>query len=44
MLLPTTFSNPEDEYLHLKKDVQIWDVSVQREIEISGKDAHQLSN
>ena len=42
MLLPTTFSSAQDEYLHLKKDVQIWDVSVQREIEISGKDAHKL--
>ena len=42
MLLPTTFSNVDEEYLHLKKDVQLWDVSVQREIEISGKDAHQL--
>jgi len=42
MLLPTSFSNVDDEYLHLKKDVQLWDVSVQREIEISGKDAHQL--
>ena len=42
MLLPTSFSNVDEEYLHLKKDVQIWDVSVQREIEISGKDAHQL--
>ena len=42
MLLPTTFSTVEEEYLHLKKDVQVWDVSVQREIEISGKDAHKL--
>ena len=42
MLLPTTFSNVNEEYLHLKKDVQVWDVSVQREIEISGKHAHQL--
>tara|TARA_B100000945_G_scaffold311125_1_gene303951 strand:+ start:1246 stop:2352 length:1107 start_codon:yes stop_codon:yes gene_type:complete len=42
MLLPTTFSSVEEEYLHLKKDVQVWDVSVQREIEISGKDAHKL--
>ena len=37
MLLPTSFSNVDEEYLHLKKDVQLWDVSVQREIEISGK-------
>ena len=42
MLLPTSFSNVDEEYLHLKKDVQLWDVSVQREIEISGKDAHKL--
>ena len=42
MLLPTSFSNVDEEYLHLKKDVQLWDVSVHREIEISGKDAHVL--
>ena len=42
MLLPTSFSSPEDEYKHLKEHVQIWDVSVQREIEISGKDSGEL--
>ena len=42
MLLPTTFSSPEEEYVHLKEHVQIWDVSVQREIEISGKDSYTL--
>ncbi len=42
MLLPTTFSNPEDEYKHLKTYVQIWDVSVQREIEIAGNEAYKL--
>ncbi len=42
MLLPITFSSVDEEYSHLKKDVQVWDVSVQREIEISGKDAHNL--
>ncbi len=42
MLLPTTFSSVEEEYLHLKKDVQIWDVSVQREIEITGADSYNL--
>ncbi len=42
MLLPTTFSTPEEEYKHLKEHVQIWDVSVQREIEISGKDSSEL--
>ena len=37
MLLPTSFSSPEEEYKHLKENVQIWDVSVQREIEIQEK-------
>ena len=41
MLLPTIFSSPELEYEHLKKHVQIWDVSVQ-EIEITGKDASEF--
>ena len=42
MLLPVSFGSLEDEYLHLKKHVQIWDVSVQREIEISGPDSDKL--
>ncbi len=42
MLLPTSFSSPEEEYVHLKEHVQIWDVSVQREIEICGKDSSEL--
>ena len=42
MLLPTTFSSPEEEYNHLKEHVQIWDVSVQREIEIEGNDSGKL--
>jgi len=42
MLLPTVFTSPEEEYTHLKEHVQLWDVSVQREIEISGKDSYQL--
>ena len=42
MLLPVSFGSIEDEYLHLKEHVQIWDVSVQREIEITGKDSYKL--
>ena len=42
MLLPTVFSSPVSEYEHLKKYVQIWDVSVQREIEVSGEDSSEL--
>ena len=42
MLLPTFFTSLEEEYNHLKEHVQLWDVSVQREIEISGKDSSEL--
>jgi len=42
MLLPTFFSSLEDEYNHLMEHVQLWDVSVQREIEVSGKDSSNL--
>ncbi len=42
MLLPTFFTSPEEQYNHLKEHVQIWDVSAQREIEISGKDSSKL--
>ena len=42
MLLPVSFGSIENEYLHLKEHVQIWDVSVQREIEITGVDSDKL--
>ena len=42
MLLPTHFKSLEDEYFHLKKDVQLWDVSVQKQIEVSGSDSYKL--
>ena len=42
MLLPVSFGSVENEYLHLKEHVQIWDVSVQREIEITGADSDKL--
>ena len=42
MLLPTVFKSIEEEYHHLKEHVQVWDVSVQREIEIRGKDSSRL--
>ncbi len=42
MLLPTYFKSLEDEYFHLKKDVQLWDVSVQKQIEVSGNDSYKL--
>ena len=43
MLLPTRFSDSlEEAYHHLKEHVQVWDVSVQRQTEINGKDSAKL--
>ncbi len=42
MLLPTVFHTLEDDYHHLKSQVQIWDVSCQRQVEIQGPDANFL--
>ena len=42
MLLPTVFRSPEEDYRHLKAAVQVWDVSVERQIEVRGPDAGRL--
>ncbi len=42
MLLPTVFKSLEEDYYHLKNAVQLWDVSVQRQVEICGKDSSKL--
>ena len=42
MLLPAAFGSIEDSYNHLKKNVQIWDVAAERQVEISGKDSAEL--
>jgi len=42
MLLPAAFGSIEDSYHHLKKDVQVWDVAAERQVEISGKDSSKL--
>ncbi len=42
MLLPTYFESVEDDYHHLKREVQIWDVSCERQVEIEGKDSFKL--
>jgi len=39
MYMPTSYGDPVDEYWHLVRDVTLWDVSCQRQIEISGPDA-----
>ena len=42
MLLPTVFRSVEEDYRHLKTAVQIWDVSVERQVELRGPDAGRL--
>ncbi len=42
MLLATAFNGMEEDYAHLKKYAQIWDVSAERQVQIEGPDAHKL--
>lgn len=42
MLLPTFFESVDADAAHLKKHVQVWDVSVERQVEIKGPDALRL--
>ena len=43
MLLPASFKGLEEDYDHLKKSVQLWDVSVERQVQIKGPDASLLT-
>ncbi|MEM6496216.1 MAG: dimethylsulfoniopropionate demethylase [Pseudomonadota bacterium] len=43
MLLPSVFNSLEDDYWHLVENVQLWDVSAQRQIELAGPDAMRLA-
>ena len=42
MLLPAAFGSIEDSYNHLKKNVQVWDVAGERQVEIKGNDSAKL--
>ncbi|MEO1285922.1 MAG: dimethylsulfoniopropionate demethylase, partial [Pseudomonadota bacterium] len=42
MLLPTVFRSPQEDYHHLKSAVQVWDVSVERQVEMRGPEAGRL--
>ena len=42
MLLPTVFESVVADYHHLKKDVQVWDVACERQVELRGPDAARL--
>lgn len=43
MLLPIVFTSPEEEYHQLKTNVCLWDVAVERQVELSGPDAVKLA-
>jgi dimethylsulfoniopropionate demethylase len=42
MLLPTVFESMQADYRHLKDHVQVWDVAVERQVELRGPDAGRL--
>ncbi len=42
MLLASYFRGLEEDYWHLCKHVQVWDVSVERQVQIKGPDAYEL--
>jgi dimethylsulfoniopropionate demethylase len=42
MLLPTVFESVEADYHHLKRDVQVWDVACERQVQLQGPDAARL--
>jgi aminomethyltransferase len=44
MLFPICFADLEEEYRHLVNEVTLWDVSVERQVEITGPDAFQFTN
>lgn len=44
MFLPSYYADPEEEYRHLLEHVTLWDVSVERQVEITGPDAFAFTN
>ena len=42
MLLPAYFDDPETEYWALQNDVTVWDVAVERTVQVAGPDADRL--
>jgi aminomethyltransferase len=44
MLFPICFDDLESEYWHLINHVTLWDVSVERQVEITGPDAFEFTN
>jgi len=44
MLFPICFADLEEEYWHLLNHVTLWDVSVERQVEITGPDAFRFTD
>ena len=42
MLLPTVFESVQEDYRHLKSEVQVWDVACERQVELRGPDSGRL--
>ena len=42
MLLPTVFESIDGDYYHLKRNVQVWDVACERQVQVKGPDARRL--
>ena len=43
-LFPICFADLEEEYWHLINEVTLWDVAVERQVEITGPDAFEFTN
>lgn len=43
MLMPIYYESPEADYWHLMKNVTLWDVGCERQVEITGPDAFHLT-
>ena len=43
MLMPTSYGHPEDEYWRLIHGVSMWDVAVERQVQLKGPDAGRLA-
>jgi len=43
MLLPTQIRGVEEDYHHLRRAVQVWDVACERQVELAGPDAARLA-
>jgi glycine cleavage system aminomethyltransferase T len=43
MLMPTGFGHPEDEYWRIINGVSMWDVAVERQVQLAGPDAARLA-